>query len=140
MIDTVILATDGSDSVARAVAVGLDLARRFDATLHALFVIDDRVIASAPSDLREEFSESLVDRGKKAVERVTTESQDDVVTSIRRGQPPIEITRYAKNEEADLIVMGTRGRHGSNRFVIGSVAESVVRTCPIPVLTVRQLE
>lgn len=140
MIDTVVLATDGSDSVARAVTVGSDLARRFDATVHALFVIDDRVIASAPSDLREEFSESLIDRSNRAVDMVKEEPQGEVVTSVRRGQPPVEITRYAKNEDADLIVMGTRGRHGSNRFVIGSVAESVVRTCPIPVLTVRQLE
>ncbi len=140
MIDTVVLATDGSDSVDRAVTVGLDLARRFEATVHALFVIDDRVIASAPSDLREKFSESLVDRGNRAVERVKTESPDEIVTSIRRGQPPIEITRYAKNEDADLVVIGTRGRHGSNRYVIGSVAESVVRKCPIPVLTVRQLD
>ena len=140
MIDTVVLATDGSDSVARAVTVGVDLAQRFDATMHALFVIDDRVIGSAPSDLRTEFDDALVDRGNRAVDRVKTESSSDIVASIRRGQPPIEITRYAKNEEADLVVMGTRGRHGTNRFVIGSVAETVVRTCPIPVLTVRQLD
>lgn len=140
MIDTVVLATDGSDSVSRAVSVGLDLADRFKAAVHALFVIDDRVLMSAPDDLRSEFEESLVDRGTRAVEGVQFDASDEITTSVRRGQPPIEITRYAKNVEADLVVMGTRGRHGSNRYVIGSVSESVVRTCPIPVLTVRQLE
>jgi nucleotide-binding universal stress UspA family protein len=38
-----------------------------------------------------------------------------------------------------MVAMGTRGRHGENRFLVGSVAEQVVRTCPVPVLTVRQL-
>jgi nucleotide-binding universal stress UspA family protein len=47
---------------------------------------------------------------------------------------------YADTEDADVVAMGTRGRHGENRFLIGSVAERVVRTCPVPVLTVRQLD
>ncbi|MFC6724764.1 universal stress protein, partial [Halobium palmae] len=47
---------------------------------------------------------------------------------------------YAREEDADLVATGTRGRHGENRFLIGSVAERVVRTCPVPVLTVRQLD
>jgi nucleotide-binding universal stress UspA family protein len=58
---------------------------------------------------------------------------------VREGRPASEIDAYARSVDADLVAMGTRGRHGENRFLIGSVAERVVRTCPVPVLTVRQL-
>lgn len=75
VFETVVIATDGSESVDRGVAVALDLAERFDAAAHALFV-----------------------------------------------------------------AAGTRGRHGSHGYLIGSVAEGLLRTCDPPVLTVRQLE
>jgi len=64
----------------------------------------------------------------------------DVTTAVREGCPAAEITEYAREEGADMVATGTRGRHGENRFLIGSVAERVVRSCPVPVLTVRQLE
>jgi len=63
----------------------------------------------------------------------------DITIEAREGRPAAEISKYAREIDADVVAMGTRGRHGENRFLIGSVAERVVRTCPIPVLTVRQL-
>jgi nucleotide-binding universal stress UspA family protein len=62
-----------------------------------------------------------------------------VRTAVREGRPAAEIAAFAREHDADVVAMGTRGRHGENRFLIGSVAERVVRTCPVPVLTVRQL-
>lgn len=63
-----------------------------------------------------------------------------MTVAVREGRPAAEISNYAREVDADAVAMGTRGRHGENRFLIGSVAERVVRTCPVPVLTVRQLE
>jgi len=63
-----------------------------------------------------------------------------VTTAVREGRPATVIREYAVEHDADMVAMGTRGRHGENRFLIGSVAERVVRTCPVPVLTVRQLD
>ena len=54
------------------------------------------------------------------------------------GVPFEEIVKAAKDEQADMIVMGTHGRGGLNRLLLGSVAERVIRTAPCPVLTVRQ--
>jgi nucleotide-binding universal stress UspA family protein len=139
MFDTIVIATDGSESVRRGVDVALDLAARFDAAVHALYVVDTGDVESAPSRIREEMHEALSDRGKRALADVRESADCDVTTAVREGRPAAEIREYAREQDADLVAMGTRGRHGENRFLIGSVAEQVVRSCPMPVLTVRQL-
>lgn len=140
MIDTVVVATDGSESVRRAVAVALDLARRFDAAVHALYVVEEGEVESAPEPLREELRAALADQGQAAVAAVHEAADHEVTTAIREGRPAAEIAAYAREHDADVVATGTRGRHGEQRFLVGSVAERVVRTCPVPVLTVRQLE
>jgi nucleotide-binding universal stress UspA family protein len=140
MFETVVIATDGSESVGRAVAVAADLAERFDATVHALSVVDTDEVDASPESVRADFREALEERAEDATESIRERVGGSVVTAVREGRPPIEITAYAREQDADVVAMGTRGRHGENRFLIGSVAERVVRTCPVPVLTVRQLE
>ena len=140
MIDTVVVATDGSESVARAVQVALDLAGRFDAAVHALYVVDTGEIDSSPEELRDELRTALESQGEYALDAVRDHADRELTTAVREGNPATEISEYAREEDADVVATGTRGRHGENRFLIGSVAERVVRTCPVPVLTVRQLE
>lgn len=140
MIDTVVVATDGSQSVDRAIRVALDLADRFDAAVHALSVVDAGEVESAPEELAEELRVALEERGEEATAAVADQSDRPVTTAVREGRPPTEIAAYAREVDADIVATGTRGRHGENRFLIGSVAERVVRTCPVPVLTVRHLE
>jgi nucleotide-binding universal stress UspA family protein len=144
MFDTIVVATDGSDSVRRAVNVAVDVAARFDAEVHAVYVVDSGEVESTPDEVRDDLRDALDDRGERALEQVTgavTERAPDmeVTVEVREGRPAAEISGYAREIDADVVAMGTRGRHGENRFLIGSVAERVVRTCPIPVLTVRQL-
>lgn len=140
MFDTIVIATDGSESVGRAVDVALDLAGRFDAAVHALYVVDEGEVESSPDDLRADMREALADRGEEATDAVADAADRPVTTAVREGRPTAEISAYAREIDADMVATGTRGRHGENRFLIGSVAERVVRTCPVPVLTVRQLE
>jgi len=140
MFDSVVVATDGSESVQRAVDVALDLAERFDATVHALYVVDASEVESSPDAVREELREALEADGEDALADVVDRASTDVRTAVREGRPAPEITAYAREVDADLVATGTRGRHGENRFLVGSVAERVVRTCDRPVLTVRQLE
>ena len=140
MIDTVVIATDGSESVTRAVRVALDLARRFDAAVHALYVVDTGEVESSPEELRDELHGALESQGEEALDAVRDHADRDLVTAVREGRPAAEITEYAREQDVDVVATGTRGRHGENRFLIGSVAERVVRSCPVPVLTVRQLE
>jgi len=140
MFDSVVIATDGSRSVERAVAVALDLADRFEATVHALYVVDAGDVEAAPATVRDAFRTALEERGQQAIDDVERAASGEVVPVVREGRPPQVISDYAREHDVDLVAMGTRGRHGENRFLIGSVAERVVRTCPVPVLTVRGLE
>ena len=139
MIETVVVATDGSESVERAVDVAVDLADRFDATVHALSIVDAGEVDSAPDAVREELRQALGERGEEAVSAVADRAGGSVTTAVREGRPAQEISGYAQEVDADVVATGTRGRHGEHRFLIGSVAERVVRTCPVPVLTVRQI-
>lgn len=140
MFETVVVATDGSESVHRAIAVAVDLAERFDATVHALYVLDTGEVSATPADVRADVRTALAGRGETALGHVAETSRADVVTAVRTGRPAVEIVDYARDQSADLVALGTRGRHGEHRLLLGSVAEDVVRRSPIPVLTVRQLE
>lgn len=144
MFDTIVVATDGSDSVRRAVDVAVDVAARFDAEVHAVYVVDSGEVESTPDEVREDLRDALDDHGESALDQVADAAAErdsglTVTAEVREGRPAAEISGYARDVDADVVAMGTRGRHGENRFLIGSVAERVVRTCPIPVLTVRQL-
>ena len=140
MYDTVVLSTDGSASADRAVTVGLDLARRFDATVHALYVTDTGEVSASPEAVRDDLEGALRKYGEDALDTLSRQTDQSVITAVREGRPAAEICAYAEDVDADVVVTGTRGRHGEHAFLLGSVAEAVVRRSPVPVLTVRQLE
>ncbi len=144
MFETVVIATDGSESARRGIRTALDVATRFDATVHAVYVVDTNEIAASPEQVRDQLEDAIESAGEDALETVIEEASDlgasDVVTAVEEGNPATEIIEYAEDVDADVIAMGTRGRHGEHAYVLGSVAEAVVRRSPIPVLTVRQLE
>ena len=139
MIETVVIATDGSASVERAVLVAVDLADRFDADVHALYVVDADEVEASPATVRESLHDALEERGNRVLAALEERTDRAVSTAVREGRPAPEIDSYAREVDADVVALGTRGRHGENRYLLGSVAERVVRTCPVPVLTVRQL-
>lgn len=140
MFDTVVIATDGSESGRRAVDVALDLAATFDAAIHALYVVDKSRVDALPDDVHEEVRRALESQAEESLAAVEGASDREVTVTVREGRPANEITAYAREVEASVVATGTRGRDGEHSFLLGSVAEAVVRTCPVPVLTVRQLE
>ena len=127
MFETVVIATDTSQSAERAVTVALDLAGRFDASVHVLSVVgrDD-------DDHEQRVRTELARFGSRADRPVTT--------AVRRGDPAETILEYAERTDADLVAVGTRGRDSPYSYHLGSVAEHVAHNCPTPVLTVRSLE
>lgn len=139
-IDSIVVATDGSESVRRAVGVALDVADRFDAAVHALSVVDTGEIDSSPEELRSELADALERQAHEALAGVDERANREITTTIRKGRPADEVVAYAREEDLDAVAVGTRGRHGENRLLVGSVADRVVRTAPVPVLTVRQLD
>ena len=136
--------TDFSDYSKSGVDYACSLAEQFDAELHLLYVLQDMVAMvpepgmafPPPGDYLEELKESAENALQ---ELLGPDSAADlsVVRTTRHGPPFLEIIRYAKEKDIDLIVMGTHGRSGLAHVVLGSVAEKVVRKAPCPVLTVR---
>lgn len=140
MFETVVIATDGSESGRRAVDTALDLAEKFDAEVHALYVVDRSRVEGLPDELHDEVERALETEADESLAAVGGRAHREITTAVRHGRPAAEITAYAREVDADVVATGTRGRDGEHSFLLGSVAEHVVRTCPVPVLTVRQLE
>lgn len=126
MFETVVIATDASASAERAVGTALDLAERFDAAVHVLSVLDD------DDATHEQTVRTMLARFGERTDRPVT-------TAVRRGDPVEVIIEYADRVDADVVATGTRGRDGPFSYHLGSVAEAIVRRCPVPVLTVREL-
>jgi len=97
--------------------------------------------ASAARDTAEQLRETLEEQGEQIVEGASEQLGGvDVTTTVRAGYPHEVILDYAETEGIDLIVMGTHGRTGLDRYLIGSVTEKVVRLSDVPVLSVREPE
>lgn len=137
MYEKILLPTDGSEGAEVAVDHAIDLAQKYDATLHILYVADVRV--ESTSDIWANMLGELEELGKEATERIAekaSEADVEAITEVRRGIPHEEINSYVDENSIDLITMGTHGRTGLDRVLLGSVAEKLVRTSEIPVLTV----
>jgi nucleotide-binding universal stress UspA family protein len=146
----ILVATDFSEASDAALSYGRTLARTFGATLHVIHVAEDVVMRNAGfggesyvmllPDLqrdiedaaKQQLDERLIDNDRPAIP-----TKPSVLTSIA---PAKSIVEYAKTHSIDLIVIGTHGRGGIARLVLGSVAERIVRTAPCPVLTVHHPE
>lgn len=141
LYDHILVPTDGSSETRQAVEHAIDLAKEHEATVHALYVLNTASYASVSVDASwEGVSDMLREEGEAAIEAVAELARAEdvaVQTSLYTGSPSREIVRYAEEEGCDLIVMGTHGRGGIDRLLLGSVAERVVRSSSVPVLTVR---
>jgi len=141
MYDRILVPTDGSAGVERAIGHAIDLATAHGATIHAVYVVNTANYGGIPMETSwEGIRDVLIDEGEAAVERVVelcSEAGVDVETAVVDGAPSRKIVEYADDEDCDLIVMGTHGRGGIDRLLLGSVAERVVRAAEVPVLTVR---
>lgn len=136
MYSSILVPTDGSESAAEAITAAATLADRFDAAVHALFVVDERFVAD-DYDIVVEEAEREGERALDRAGRLGADAGVDVEKHLRRGIPHEEILDAADAYGADLVVMGKHGRTGIDRFLhLGSVTERVVRASEIQVLTV----
>jgi nucleotide-binding universal stress UspA family protein len=161
LLKQILVPTDFSDASAAAVNYGVAFAQAFGARLHLLhaavrhdldviverqraleFFLADTSTAASPA----EADESARHAAQEILGKVLTEEQQralDVEYVLRAagiGGAYVQIVRYAKEQDVDLIIMGTHGRGFIGHMLMGSVAEKVVRHSPCPVLTVRHPE
>jgi nucleotide-binding universal stress UspA family protein len=151
MYEKILVPTDGSDTAENAVEHALDLADKYDAEVHALYVVDtdsmsltlggeqlDRIEQGQFGEMEEVKSKAdaatgyvadhAADRGLEAVEHISA------------GKPHDMIADYAEDHDIDLVVMGSHGRSGVRRAILGSVTERVLRSTEVPVLVVDYVE
>jgi len=137
MYQTVLVATDGSDCAAAAATHAIDLAARYDAALHALYVVDRTYGAMGEFDVVVERQE---DQGEEALESIEAAAGDrgiEVELALRRGKPFEEILGYVEHNDVDVVFVGATGRTAMERFVhAGSTTERLVRRTTVPVVAV----
>lgn len=137
MYERILLPTDGSENAERAVERAIDLATTYDADLHLLYVVDVKHMTSATAENL--MHEKLEQTGQTAIDDITDHAEQAgiaVNSVVVPGTPAREILTYTEDNDIDIIVMGTRGRTGFDRLLLGSVTEKVVRLSDTPVLTV----
>ncbi|PSQ55218.1 universal stress protein [Halobacteriales archaeon SW_8_68_21] len=140
MYSEILVPTDGSPASDVAIEHAIDLADRYDARLHALYVVDGGAYSGLEAGA-EVVVDALESEGEEATRRVADAAADagvDCVTTVASGTAYQSIHDHVDERGIDVVVMGTHGRKGLDRYLLGSVTERVVRTSDVPVLTVRK--
>jgi nucleotide-binding universal stress UspA family protein len=149
MFERILIATDGSKHSERAAETGIEMARLYGSAVTALYVVDIGKEYAPLGDLISKVADSLIagiksnlqNQGEEATRKVAEMAEKAGIAAQRKiteGYPAEDIIRIAKEGDMNLIVMGGIGATGLDRFLLGSVADKVVRTSKVPVLVVRK--
>jgi|UPI0004B0F431 nucleotide-binding universal stress UspA family protein len=141
-IDRILVPTDGSKCSEKAVSFAGNLAKKLSAEVHVMFVSETK--CASPwyyYVLDDVVSDKIKQKGKAIADKTAQSLRDngvaEVESHIEEGHPGEVIAEMAVRLDADLIVMGTRGRRGLERALMGSVAREVANSSSIPLLLVR---
>ncbi|WIV68720.1 universal stress protein [Natrialbaceae archaeon AArc-T1-2] len=139
--DRILVPTDGSAGSIAAMEEAVEIATRNDATVFVVRVVNtDETMLFPPEANREQLIEIYKERASDTTAETAAVVEDasiPVTSEVVEGVPHEAINDYAAENEIDLVVMGTRGRSGLERTLLGSVTEKTVRTATVPVLVVQ---
>ncbi|MDD1751881.1 MAG: universal stress protein [Methanotrichaceae archaeon] len=147
MFKKILIATDGSKPSEHAARVGVDLAAAIGGTVKAVYVVDKGRILENVDISGIELSKDVLDGARLGLQkegRIATEyieklaraSGVKIQTKVDIGSPAEAILKSADENQIDAIVIGSKGRTGLSKVLLGSVAEKVVRNSKIPVVVV----
>lgn len=136
MVDHIVIAVDGSDEAKYAARRGLELAQRFDASADVLHVVEQKALtltrtAGEKDKLRVRGEEILTE-----IEGLGSELGHPTTRQLREGNPAVQISEFANEQKASLVVIGRQGVTGVGRHLLGGVTEQVLHQSDIPVLVV----
>ncbi|WP_121742325.1 universal stress protein [Natronorubrum halophilum] len=137
MYESILVATDGSEAATEATAHAIELARRFDATLYGIAVLESRTEYDNAIVDPEEVTRRQRERAETTLGAVEDAADDAGVTfetAVRSGVPAEEILAYAAETDVDAIVIGARGRSSFQGAILGSTIDRIVRSATRPVL------
>jgi len=140
----ILLATDGSETSMRAAKNAVSIGKKAGATVTAVYVVDVHRLAQLPGyaampGIKDNLMELMFKEGSEALEEIEDMARDAGVAYERvvaEGDPGEELLKLCRDPGFDLMVLGTIGKSGLKRFLLGSVADKVVRHSHVPVLVV----
>jgi nucleotide-binding universal stress UspA family protein len=137
----ILVPTDGYDEASVAFKHGLQIAKRHNATLHGLLVIDEQSYVSRPGFTWGEVTDAWEQRGNRLLDDIAEKAATldvPVRTTLSYGRPQQEILEYTEVNTIDLVAMGTRGLTGIHRLLQESVSDRVIEKADCPVLTINR--
>ena len=135
LISNILVAVDGSETSSKAAEMAIDLAEKHRADLIVLFVVAPKANFSEVFYLSKENGQKIVDEVKNKALAKKLKANTEVLFDV--GSVPKAIVEYAENNNANLIVIGTRGISGIKRMLVGSTASEVVKYSHCPIIVVK---
>ncbi len=140
----IMIATDGSEASYHAADLGIELARQSKGKIIAVYVMDIQRLVNLPGyatipGAKDRLLKAMLEEGEEALEIIEKKSVQAGVSCdkvILKGDPSKELLKYSKDKGMDILFLGSIGRTGFNRFLLGSVAEKVVRHSEVPVILI----
>jgi nucleotide-binding universal stress UspA family protein len=144
MFKEIMIASDGSETAYKAAKLGLELARTHGSHIVAVYVVDVSRIIQLPGysgipGMKDRLLGLMLDEGKYVTDEIDQMAKARGVQSskvVLRGHPSDELIRYSEEAKVDLLIMGSVGKSGLHRFLLGSVAEKVAQHSKVPVILV----
>jgi len=147
MYEHILVPTDGSETAENAVDQAIDIASKYGSTVHALYVVDvDATSYSLGTEQVDRIRQGHLDEmtevkedADEATGYVAARGDEhgvEVVEHVTAGEPARAIRKFVDDNDIDLVVMGSHGRSGLKRVILGSVTEKVLRRTRLPVLVV----
>ena len=144
MYDQILLATDGTTASENAESHAIDLAATHDADLHALYIVDESVYTAYSGDEYVDEAEGpehgLVEHGRETLDGIHAAATDrgiEVIEALQYGEPVETIIEYGDEQNADLVILGTKRRSAEYRALLGSVTDRVLRLTARPTLVIK---
>mgnify|MGYP005838526369 CR=1 FL=1 len=140
MYKKILLPTDGSEASLNAAKHAIILAHKYNSIIFVITVIEPQPTSGITLDILKREGQLYLDNISKIFKNI--EKKEGFETEIKKcflmkeGTAADEILKTAQEKNIDIIVMGASGKHRLERFILGSVAEKVVRDAKIPVLTI----
>ncbi len=136
----ILVAHDGSKLSDKALKKAVEIASRFGSSLTVLTVIPELYLTELSDMDRQRIMSALTDETNIAMEKIRSSLASKSVESktiTRQGLPAEKILETAKKMKVDLIVVGSHGRHGAKKFLLGSISSKIVEYANCPVLVVK---
>ena len=125
------LPMDGSEFSARSEDVSIEIAKNFNSTLVAVYIIDDKLIY--PFEVLEDEGKAILNEVRERAEKEDVAFEEVLIV----GSPTHDMEKIVKKTQSDLVVIGTHGKTGLEKLILGSVAESALKTVKVPVLLIK---